>query len=147
MRSLSSAGLLRATALGVLVLSAGACAREAPRTAVAPPPAQRDALEGTQVIAIVEQLHRKAHEEWLEVYPNVIVSDLVAFAIVQPEPRGTLLFAHMRGHPRIDGRPLLLGDAVRFILPVNWRSRDLELADLAGLEFVGVASWASSSGP
>lgn len=150
MRTLPWVKLLRAAALSGLLPWTGACARAEPRTAVAPPPtspAPTDPLENTPVIAIVEQLHLNAHEEWLETYPNVIVSEVVALAIVQPESRGTLLFAHMRGHPRIDGRPLLLGDAVRFLLPVDWRNRDLELADLQGPEFVGVASRGSSSPP
>lgn len=47
-----------------------------------------------------------------------------------------LLFAHMHGHPRIDGRPLLLGDAVSFVLPSYWQNCDLALEELAGLAFV-----------
>lgn len=122
------------------MLWSAACAREAPKTAAAPPPTPPDRLEDTVVLAIVEQLHRQAHEEWLEGYPNVLVSDLVAFAIVQPERLESLLFAHVRGHPRIDGRPLLLGDAVTFVLPVHWRNRDLALADLEGLAFAATTS-------
>ena len=43
----------------------------------------------------------------------------------------------MPGHPRVGGRPLLLGDAVTFVLPQNWQIRDLELADLAELALAG----------
>ncbi len=92
--------------------------------------------EGKRVVAIVERLERSAHTEGLETDPIVIVSDVVAFGIFQPVHFDTLLFAHVSGHPRIDGRPLLLGDSVSFILPVNWRNRDLALEELAGLAFV-----------
>lgn len=87
------------------------------------------------VVAVVESLERAAHEEWLE-DSGVIVSDVVGFGIHQPERFDAMLFAHVRGHPRIDGRPLLLGDAVAFILPLNWRNRDLALDELEGLAFV-----------
>jgi hypothetical protein len=63
------------------------------------------------------------------------VSNLVAFGIVAPKRFDTMLFAHVLGHPRIDGRPLLLGDQVTFILPVNWRNRDLSLEELEELDF------------
>lgn len=33
------------------------------------------------------------------------------------------------------GRPLLLGDVVTFVLPKNWRNRDLSLEQLEGLAF------------
>ncbi len=120
-----------------LLLGAGACGpNPSPRTAAAPSgvPAAPAPFEGETVVAIVEQLERSAHEEWLEPH-GVFVSDLVAFGIFHPEPFDTLLFAHVKGHPRIDGRPLLLGDAVTFILPRNWRNRDLALAELEGLAF------------
>jgi hypothetical protein len=120
-----------------LLLGAVACQSHlAPRTAAAPSGvAAAPALyEGETVVAIVEQLERSAHEEWLEPH-GVLVSDLVAFGIFHPEHLETLLFAHVKGHPRIDGRPLLLGDAVTFVLPRNWRNRDLALADLEGLAF------------
>ncbi|MBP9143750.1 MAG: hypothetical protein KBF21_02705 [Thermoanaerobaculia bacterium] len=120
-----------------LLLGAVACRNNlAPRTATTPSglPAAPAPYEGEIVVAVVEQLERSAHEEWLEPH-GVIVSDLVAFGIFHPEHFDTLLFAHVKGHPRIDGRPLLLGDAVTFVLPRNWRNRDLSLADLEGLAF------------
>lgn len=46
-----------------------------------------------------------------------------------------MLAAHSIGHPRIDGRPLLLGDTVTFVLPRNWRDRGLSLEELGGLAF------------
>lgn len=127
----------RALVACCLILGVGACGNHpAPRTAgvSAPVPAAPAPYEGETVVAIVEELHRSAHEEWLEPH-GVLVSDLVAFGIFHPEHFDTLLFAHVKGHPRIDGRPLLLGDAVTFILPRNWRNRDLALADLEGLAF------------
>jgi hypothetical protein len=95
------------------------------------------AHEGETVVAVVERLERAAHEEWFDGPPGVIVSDVVGFAIVRPEGFSSLLFAHVPGHPRIGGRPLLLGDAVTFVLPQNWQIRDLELADLAELALAG----------
>ncbi len=127
-------------ALLALSIPAFGCAREAPRTgaaiaasAPAQPPA--GAHEGETVVAVVERLERAAHEEWFDGPAGVIVSDVVAFAIVRPEGFSTLLFAHVPGHPRIGGRPLLLGDAVTFVLPRDWENRDLALSDLAGLVF------------
>jgi hypothetical protein len=100
------------------------------------PPAQpaRGPYEGELVVAEVEQLERRAHEEWLD-DGSVWVSNVVAFGIVAPKRFDTMLFAHVLGHPRIDGRPLLLGDQVTFILPVNWRNRDLSLEELEELDF------------
>lgn len=135
-------GSSRFALVSVLAIGIAACAHEAlPRTAAdAPSPPSVDPAgeshEGERVVAIVEQLERSAHEEQLEVEPHVIVSDVVAFGIFQPVHFDTLLFAYVKGHPRIDGRPLLLGDAVSFILPKNWRNRDLSLAELAELAFV-----------
>jgi hypothetical protein len=52
-----------------------------------------------------------------------------------PEGFDTMLFAHVRGHPYIGDRPILLGDTVTFVLPRNWRNRDLSLDELEGLAF------------
>jgi hypothetical protein len=126
----------------LLVPLLSACAH-APKGAVSSTPVaatqtgegeHRGPHEGETVTAIVERLELKAHEEWIS-DGSVIVSNVVAFAIVAPEHFDTLLFAHLQGHPRIGDRPLLLGDAVRFVLPRNWRNRDLSLEELEGLEF------------
>lgn len=142
MRALSASRALQIATLCALSLATFGCARAAPRTGAASaasapalPPA--GAHEGETVVAIVERLERAAHEEWFDGPPGVIVSDVVAFAIVRPEGFSTLLFAHVPGHPRVGGRPLLLGDAVTFVLPQNWQIRDLELADLAELALAG----------
>lgn len=122
------------------------CVREAPRTAanavspapvIAPPAAE----EEIRVVAVVEQLHLAAHEEWFEIdgEPRVVVSNVVAFAIVRPAGISALLFAHVSGHPRIGDRPLLLGDAVTFVRPRNWQGRDLALSDLSELAFAAPA--------
>lgn len=135
-------GSFRFAVVSVLAFGIAACAGEVPPRTAADAPSLPSAEpmplshEGERVIAIVERLERSAHQEGLEVDPFVIVSDVVAFGIFQPAHFDTLLFAHMRGHPRIDGRPLLLGDRVSFILPKNWRDRDLALAELSGLAFV-----------
>lgn len=124
----------------LLLASLGCHPSAEPRTAAsaedsAEAPTATGPAEGERVVAVVERLEKAAHEEWLEP-SGVIVSDVVAFAIVQPQPASELLFAHMRGHPRIGGRPLLLGEAVTFVLPRNWRARDLALEELEGLAFV-----------
>jgi hypothetical protein len=85
-------------------------------------------------VARVERLELNVHEEFLS-DGGVIVSSLVAFAIVTPEGFDTMLFAHVRGHPYIGDRPILLGDTVTFVLPRNWRNRDLSLDELEGLKF------------
>ena len=59
----------------------------------------------------------------------------LALAVVAPKRFDTLLFVRMKGHPRIDGRPILLGDRISFVLPVNWRNRDLALEEPDGLAF------------
>lgn len=142
MRAPSACRARPIAALLALSLPVFGCARAAPRTgaaiaasAPAQPPA--GAHEGETVVAVVERLERAAHEEWFDGPPGVIVSDVVGFAIVRPEGFSSLLFAHVPGHPRVGGRPLLLGDAVTFVLPQNWQIRDLELADLAELALAG----------
>lgn len=90
--------------------------------------------EGQQVMAVVERLERNVHEEFLS-DGGVMVSNLVAFAIVSPKGFDTILFAHVKGHPYIGDRPILLGDTVTFVLPRNWRNRDLSLDELEGLAF------------
>jgi hypothetical protein len=142
MRALSLSRALAIVGACALALAAFGCARAAPRTgaalaATAPTQPPAGAHEGETVVAVVERLERAAHEEWLDGPPGVLVSDVVAFAIVRPAGLSTLLFAHVSGHPRAGGRPLLLGDAVTFVLPRDWQNRDLALADLADLAFVG----------
>jgi hypothetical protein len=90
--------------------------------------------EGQLVVARVERLEFNVHEEFLS-DGSVLVSNVVAFAIVTPQGFDTMLFANVRGHPYIGGRPILLGDAVTFVLPHNWRNRDLSLDELKGLAF------------
>jgi hypothetical protein len=91
-------------------------------------------LEGEVVTAVVERLEAKAHEDFLE-DGSVLASDVVALAIISPKPLNSLLFAHMHGHPRVGGRPMLLGDRVQFVLPHNWKNRDLSLHELERLAF------------
>jgi hypothetical protein len=91
-------------------------------------------FEGEIVTAVVERLEAKAHEDVLE-DGSVLTSDVVALAVISPEPLHSLLFAHMHGHPRIGGRPMLLGDRVQFVLPHNWKNRDLSLEELDRLAF------------
>ena len=89
--------------------------------------------EGQTVVAVVERLELGVHEDFLT-DGSVFVSNLVAFAIVSPN-FDTMLFANVRGHPRIGDRPILLGDTVTFVLPRNWRNRDLSLEELKDLAF------------
>jgi hypothetical protein len=91
-------------------------------------------LEGEVVTAVVERLEGKAHEDFLQ-DGSVLASDVVALAIVSPKPLNSLLFAHVHGHPRIGDRPMLLGDRVQFVLPHNWKNRDLSLNELRQLAF------------
>jgi len=91
--------------------------------------------EGQVVVAVVERLERNSHTEGLP-GERVFVSNVVAFAITAPERADTLLVAHVTGHPRIGDHPLLLGETVRFVLPHNWRNRDLALDELRDLELV-----------
>lgn len=90
--------------------------------------------EGEIVVAVVERLEHKIHAESL---PNgeMFVSNVVAFGIVAPERFSTMLFVQVQGHQRIGDRPFLLGDAVSFVLPRNWRNRELALSDLEGIAF------------
>jgi len=90
--------------------------------------------EGEVVTAVVERLEAKAHEDFMA-DGSVLVSDIVALAVISPEPLHTLLVAHTHGHPRIAGRPMLLGDRVQFVLPHNWKNRDLSLEELDRLTF------------
>jgi hypothetical protein len=91
--------------------------------------------EGQLVVARVERLELNVHEEFLS-DGGVLVSNVVAFAIVAPEGFDRMLFAHVKGHPYIGERPILLGSTVTFMLPRNWRNRDLSLDELEGLAFV-----------
>lgn len=142
MRALTLSCRLPIAGLCALSLSLFGCVHDVPRTSAAiaastPAPPPTGAHEGETVVAVVERLESAAHEEWFDGPPGVLVSDVVAFAIVRPEGFSTLLFAHVPGHPRVGGRPLLLGDAVTFVLPQNWQNRDLALADLADLALAG----------
>jgi hypothetical protein len=131
---------LAAACLLIALSMLGACAHDqAPKVVPArpdapssPPPA--GPFEGQEVVAVVEKIEGRAHEEWLS-DGSVYVTNLLSLGIIAPERFGTLLQVHMKGHPRIGGRPLLLGDAVTFILPRDWRNRDLALEELQGLAF------------
>lgn len=93
-----------------------------------------DHCHGRVVVAEVESLQRRAHEEWLE-GGAVWVSDVVAFAIVASQRSPKLLLVHVVGHPRIRGRPLLLGDRVTFLLPDDWCASDLAFEQLGDPAF------------
>jgi hypothetical protein len=126
-------------ALCLLVPPFSACAHaprrlSTPTPAIAPRAETTGPYEGQTVVAVVERLERNVHEEFLS-DGGVIASNLVAFAIVNPRVFDTMLFAHVKGHPSIGDRPILLGDAVTFVLPRNWRNRDLSLEELKGLAF------------
>lgn len=86
------------------------------------------------VTAQVDRLDHMAHEEWLD-DGSVWVSSLVYLSIVAPERFDTMLVVHVNGHPRIGGKPVLLGDFVTFVLPQNWRNRDLAFEQLDALAF------------
>jgi hypothetical protein len=90
--------------------------------------------EGQDVLAFIEKLEWKAHEEFLS-DGGVIASNVVSFAIVEPEGVRWLLVAHTPELPRIGDRRIQLGDFVRFVMPRDWRNRDLELSDLEKLRF------------
>jgi hypothetical protein len=123
-------------AVFLLIPTFSACAHAPSQPSTPTPRAEAPGpYEGRLVVARVERLEFKDHEEFLS-DGGVIVSNLVAFAIVTPEGFDTMLFAHVRGHPYIGDRPILLGDAVTFVLPRNWRNRDLSLDELKGLAFV-----------
>lgn len=131
----------RVVAVCAVVVVLGACthaardvAEDAPAAAAALAAQAPGPLEGEVVVAEVEHLERRAHEEWLD-DGSVWVTDVVGFGIVAPQHLDTMLFVHVDGHPHVDGRPLLLGDAVTFVLPVNWRNRDLAFGDLEQLAF------------
>ena len=72
-----------------------------------------------------------AHEEFLE-SGDVIVTNLIGFAVMEPQGFKTLVFAHTPAlwHPYVGTRPLLLGDVVELVLPANWQNMDLALDDL-----------------
>jgi hypothetical protein len=114
--------------------SHGALERGVEAPAPGPVEAPAGPHEGEMVLATVERLELMAHEEWLD-DGSVWVSNVVWLGIFAPQRFDMMLAAHVVGHPRIDGRPLLLGDTVTFVLPRNWRNRDLSLKELEGLAF------------
>jgi hypothetical protein len=134
--SLRSGALSYLVVVFLLVPPFSACAHPSSRPSTPAPVTSPRAgsYEGRPVVARVERLELNVHEEFLS-DGGVIVSSLVAFAIVTPEGFDTMLFAHVRGHPYIGDRPILLGDTVTFVLPRNWRNRDLSLDELEGLKF------------
>lgn len=133
-------------ALALAVSSWGALVATACGPAMMPPPpvpavgavhasgAAPGLHEGETVVAEVDRLERRAYEAWLD-DGSVVVADTVGLGIVAPRRFDTMLIVHVKGHPEVDGRPLLLGDRVSFILPVNWRHRDLSLSELDQLAF------------
>jgi hypothetical protein len=137
--SLTRRSLAAACALAALAWLGGCAHERAAKVASTaadahsspPPPGP---FEGAEVVAIVEKLEGRAYEEWLS-DGSVYVANVLSLGVVAPERFDTLLEVHVKGHPRIGGRPLLLGDAVTFVLPRNWRNRDLSFADLERLAF------------
>ncbi|HEX3070816.1 MAG TPA: hypothetical protein VHX14_19760 [Thermoanaerobaculia bacterium] len=126
--------------LAAFLMAFGACAHVPSQPSTPTPSAEiPGSYEGQLVVAQVERLELNVHEESLS-DGSVIVSSVAAFAVVSPERFDTLLFAHVKGHPHIGDRPILLGDAVTFVLPRNWRNRDLSLDELEGLAFVNKGS-------
>jgi hypothetical protein len=123
--------------LAALLLGGCATAERAPSTGASPAAGEEKPgpYEGERVVAVVERLERNAHQEWLT-DGTVWMSDLVWLAVESPERFDSMLAARVAGHPRIGDRPLLLGDRVSFILPRNWRARDLSLEELEGLQLV-----------
>ena len=118
-----------------LCLVAGCATAPAPPTsptAAAPP--VWGPHEGEVVTARVERLERNAMVDTLD-DGSVWLSDVVSFGIELPVHFDTMLSATSNGHPYVGDRPLLLGSVVTFVLPRNWRNRELSLADLEGLAF------------
>lgn len=115
---------------------ATACAT-APTPPASPSPTAPPILgphEGEVVTARVERLERAAMVDTLD-DGSVAISDVVWFGIELPVHFDTMLSATSSGHPHVGGRPLLLGSVVTFVLPRNWRNRELSLGDLEGLAF------------
>lgn len=126
-------------AVCLLIPPLSGCAHAPSQSSTPPPQTSPRAetpgpYEGQTVMAVVERMERNVHTESLS-DGGVIVENLVAFGIVRPKPFETMLFAHVRGHPYIGDRPILLGETVTFVLPRNWRNRDLSLDELEGLAF------------
>ncbi|HVR97403.1 MAG TPA: hypothetical protein VMW27_12360 [Thermoanaerobaculia bacterium] len=126
----------RRAVLVLLAAALSACAHggaaPAPSSASAPAAAPGKPAADLEVVAIVERFDRAAHEEFLS-EGDVIVTNVVGFAVMQPERFKTLVFAHTPtlGHPYVGTRPLLLGDIVELSLPSNWENKDLSLDDLS----------------
>ena len=129
----------------VLAIALSACAhRERATSPSVPSPSDgsrvmtaasdKDDPIGQEVLAIVEKMELKAHTEDLP-DGSVIVSNTVSFSIVQPRHLDTLLVVHTRDLPHIGTRRVQLGDLVYFVLPHNWRNKDMELSELKNLRF------------
>jgi hypothetical protein len=86
-----------------------------------------------RIVAVVHRLEYQAHVDDLS-DGSLYVTNLIGFGVLSPERRDALLFANVKGHPRVDGRPLQLGDVVTFLAPLNWRQEsDFGLGDFEEL--------------
>jgi len=126
--SLVLARALLAASFGALLSGCGATRLPA---RAAPPTVTED--ENT-IVAVVVELKLRAHEEQLP-DGSVHLFSVVAFDVVRPKGWRTLILAQVNGHPRIDSRPLLLGNVVTFVLPKNWRGGELSFSELRSLAF------------
>jgi len=126
--SLVLARALLAALFGALLSGCGATrlpARAAPQTVTE---------DENTIVAVVVELKLRAHEEQLP-DGSVHLFSVVAFDVVRPKGWRTLILAQVNGHPRIDSRPLLLGNVVTFVLPKNWRGGELSFSELRSLAF------------
>lgn len=118
-----------------LCFAVGCATAPAPPTPpMAPAPPVWGPYEGEVVTARVERLERGAMADTME-DGSVHISNVVWFGIELPVHFDTMLWATSNGHPFVGDRPLLLGSVVTFVLPRNWKNRELSLADLKGLAF------------
>jgi hypothetical protein len=125
---------------GALVLTASSqTAPEEPvaRAAAAPQNAEevRGRQAGDRVAAEVVLLRYRAAEIRLDT-GDILVPCAVELRVFKPEGASKTLNVMSFGHPHIGLRPILLGESVTFVLPVNWdNKRMLFLEDLKELSF------------
>lgn len=96
---------------------------------------EAEAGTGREVLAIVKKIELKAYTDHLE-NGKVLVSDVIRFEVVEPtELKHVTVTAYYQGAPNVQGRPVQVGDHVRFALPSGPQRHGILLQDLKGLRF------------
>jgi hypothetical protein len=130
------ASLLVAAAVTLASLSCGD--RPPPSPAASLPTARPTSAPDSrdhEVVAVVEEIMEYGRKERAQ-DGSVSFFTVVALAVVEPRLPERVLTVYTQAVPAaVAGRPLVLGDRLRFNLPKDYATRDLHLLELPNVRF------------